>query len=305
MVKKTKIILILILMIFLFTVSFFVNAEGPAFLVIQDSPVWEQGNSFPKTRNIIDILIKETTVTGVIAPRLASVDNNNTYLTVINTEYGIEHQIKSCALKPVNTESYLSEKLIFNYDDPNRKLWVISYYLDIFSKQHREQFLKYEKKHLQYSKYWNERQDYGAEDWWDEIGIHESLKFFNSAISIGRLFNDDFWILNIKKVDSGYIITVQGDSNYAKNQEKNDRYDNMLLPLYKDRKTFDIIFIQDGDYMDVYIDTMDNKFATYALVEKSFLEEFKKLIWDENPDKSKVTTWPKRADGSMDYPPPK
>lgn len=301
MIDKAK----MILLGFLLSVSFFINAAEPAFIVVEDSPVWAHTDAFLKTSTIFNIISKGDIVYGIKGPVIGRIDKIQFFLSSIRTKEGIKFRIKNSQLIPANTEMLLDKKLIMNYDDPNRKLWVISYYLDIFSKQHREQFFKYEKKHLQYSKYWNEREDYGAEDWWDEIGIHESLKFFNSAISIGRLFNDNFWILNIKKINLKYIITVQGDSNYAENQEKNDRYDNMLFPLYKDRKTFDLIFIQDGDYMDVYVDTLDNKFATYALVEKSFLEEFKKLIWDENPDKSKVTTWPKRANGSMDYLPPK
>lgn len=301
MVKNIKLKLIKVILIF--STFTYLNADEPLFIVIEDSPIWHYSDSFPKTTTIIDELNKDSIIYGIRAPILARIDKKLTYMTDIRKD-GQKYQIKSSALKPANTKSFFDEKMIFNYDDPDRKVWVVSYYLDIFSKQNREHFFKYEHDYLQYNKEWNEIDDYGAEDWWDEIIIGEKLQFFNSAISIGRIFRDDFWILNIRDIESGYRVAVQGDSDYIKKNKKNKRYDNMQLPLYKNRKTFDLIFIQDGDYMDVYVDSVDLKFATFASVELSFLEEFKKLIRDEDPDISKITYWPQRKDKSMDYLPP-
>ena len=41
------------------------------------------------------------------------------------------------------------------------------------------------------------------------------------------------------------------------------------------KETFDLIFQFDGDYCDTYVDSIDTKFASFALVEQSFLKNSK------------------------------
>jgi len=57
--------------------------------------------------------------------------------------------------------------------------------------------------------------------------------------------------------------------------------------------------------MDVYLDTMKTKLASFAKVDSSFLPELNKLIETNTCNPGNLTFWPRRANGSMDYPPPK
>jgi hypothetical protein len=55
--------------------------------------------------------------------------------------------------------------------------------------------------------------------------------------------------------------------------------------------------------MDVYLDSLDAKFATFAKVDPVFLTEMRSLVRTNTCDLTNIV-WPRRADGSMDYPPP-
>jgi len=65
-----------------------------------------------------------------------------------------------------------------------------------------------------------------------------------------------------------------------------------------------MIFLPDGDYMDVYLDNINNKFATFTKVDIAFLEELEILVKKNNININRLIHWPRRADGTMDYPPP-
>jgi cobalamin biosynthesis Mg chelatase CobN len=54
--------------------------------------------------------------------------------------------------------------------------------------------------------------------------------------------------------------------------------------------------------MDVYLDSLDNKFASYAKVDSPTFKEIENILKTNSCDLSKVQ-WPRRADGSTDYPP--
>jgi len=56
--------------------------------------------------------------------------------------------------------------------------------------------------------------------------------------------------------------------------------------------------------MDVYLDSLDSHFATFAKVDVAILGELQRLIDANTVDLSRITSWPRRADGTMDFPPP-
>jgi len=76
------------------------------------------------------------------------------------------------------------------------------------------------------------------------------------------------------------------------------------LPPYSKKKQFDLLLIRDNEYMDIYLENLNNKIATFALVEEAVVDELNNLLQNNICDFSKITSWPHRADGSMDYPPP-
>ncbi|MDR0403139.1 MAG: hypothetical protein LBH35_06070, partial [Treponema sp.] len=71
-----------------------------------------------------------------------------------------------------------------------------------------------------------------------------------------------------------------------------------------DKEMIRIIFVLDGDYMDVYLEDKDEKLCTLVNIETSFIDEYMKFIHNGKVNFGNLGKWPKRADGSMDYPPP-
>jgi hypothetical protein len=65
------------------------------------------------------------------------------------------------------------------------------------------------------------------------------------------------------------------------------------------------LFVPDGDYMDVYLDSPDHLFASFVQFEDRdrVLKELRELL-ETNACSLNGIAWPRRADGAMDYPPP-
>jgi hypothetical protein len=233
--------------------------------------------------------------------------HENNYYTIIRYE---DHEcyVYSNSLVPESGDT-LPESWITTTDE-FAKRWVISYFLDVLHSKDRDTFSKYAKAYVDYLKQsvldglpsnipWEEA------DWWFSFFVRESLIFSASSISMGGLdqgggWNTTFFIRKIVPVNNGYGITLEGDWFAAVYGEK---VGGLPFPKYEDRRTFDLIFIPDGDYMDVYLDSLDTKFATFAKVDPIFLVEMQNLLDTNTCDLTNIV-WPRRADGSMDYPLP-
>ena len=133
----------------------------------------------------------------------------------------------------------------------------------------------------------------------------ESLVFYDAVILIGGLRRNMFFITDIAPFKTGYRITMSGDRDFAlPSLHYGSPSMSLPFPPWSDRRDFDLIFIPDGDYMDAYLDDPGNHFATFAKVDVNVLEELHMLMLNNTVDVSRITFWPRRADGSMDYPPP-
>ncbi|MDR2073347.1 MAG: hypothetical protein LBP60_07945 [Spirochaetaceae bacterium] len=164
--------------------------------------------------------------------------------------------------------------------------------------------IKYEKASIDFQIEWV-RTFEGEENanWWDTPYKYNSLVISHAGIIMGGLEPSTFFITNILSFGSGYRITLEGDYWFA-NYDDEAYSIRMPFPRYHERKNFDLIFVPDGDFMDVYLDNLDTKFATFAKVDITLVAELKNLIKTNTCDLTTVV-WPRRADGSMDYPPPR
>ena len=71
----------------------------------------------------------------------------------------------------------------------------------------------------------------------------------------------------------------------------------------QEKTDFNLLIYIDGDYIDLYINNMENKLGTFVSVSDEFVKQFNNLIKTNNCDLTNVH-WPRRANGTMDYPPP-
>jgi hypothetical protein len=233
-----------------------------------------------------------------------------------NDEYVIH--VKN--LSPVNTKNIFGDEIIIDYP-PDRysggyflphgyvkEMWVPAYYCYVLNSKDRETLLKFNSTLAMLT----DNRGGGHIDWYEEstsdITNGRSM-FYNAAIRIG--YDTNFLVKNIKKTDYGYAVNCvesvrdfrfdegQYKTYYQPFQDTSEFYnkynpgDEMTLYLYLD-----------GDYMDIYVDGKDLHLGTVVKVKKEFIEEYQSLIRNNTCDLSLITSWPRRADGSMDYPPP-
>ena len=194
----------------------------------------------------------------------------------------------------------------------SQKRWAASYYLDILRSGDRDTLMEYERPWIEYEmemvkdSIHTGESDIGAM-WYDPAFFFydlEPLVIFDAVIIMGVFERVSFFITDIVPLGTGYKITVAGDRGFARENPVHAVRRQLPFPPWSERQSFGLIFIPDGDYMDVYLDTTGNRIATFASVDAVVLEKLKTLVWTNTVDLSGITSWPVRANGSMDFPPP-
>ena len=268
-----------------------------------ESNIWDSKIVVLRESNVTKILNRNERVIGGTAFLRIDVDGVICDLAEIKYD-GRKYYIYTSNLIPNNgrlPENWITSNNI-------QRKWIISYYLDVLRSQNRDTFLNYEKQWIEFEtskiEYSISNNEAPLDDkWYDSRIYFESLVFYNAVIIMGGFGRNDFFITDIVSFDTGYKISIIGDRWYASSL---DIWHEISLPFprYTDRQSFDLIFIPDGDYMDAYLDDPGNHFATFAKVDVNVLEELHMLMLNNTVDVSRITFWPRRADGSMDYPPP-
>jgi hypothetical protein len=141
----------------------------------------------------------------------------------------------------------------------------------------------------------------GEEEWYEIADIVRCLEINQTTMYAGGIGDiREFWIKNIININNGYKITVI-DSRFGKTGGIDDHYHWNPILFPTDKPSFDLLLIRDNDYVDMYLETMENKIATFVLVNKTVVDELNNLMKNNTCDLSKITSLPRRADGSMDY----
>lgn len=288
----------------------------PKVRLTQDAPAWRSGVS-GKTQNKISLYIQRDNIVEALHGPILSVlsfDNTN-HASVYVIFNGNEYAIPALFVEPLSSQEQVPAQLITNVSNPQRKIWVVSYYLDVLASKNREQLRKYLNKWIESEHYPKNAgiEEYGP--WWDAPSrfVTESMYIFPACVSLGTITPYNFWIQNVKTEGTTVTLTVTGDKQFFKDQEWDKQYPDMVslfpknpsFPLYTQRPVFDLILVPDGDYMDVYLDNLQTKLASYAQVEPVFMSELEKLIDENTYDLSKIVFWPRRANGAMDFAAPK
>jgi hypothetical protein len=274
-----------------------INYVVPQLLVWVDSEIWNNppNSNWPYvTRRISK---------GEIVYSSSGLSAYNTYygrdflVYIYNDNDDRRQLIPANNLRPLS-DIYLPEDWITKGEP--RKKWVMSYYLDVLRSQDRNTFMKYEEAWINHEIYLISSQEgYEGSYWYDSRWINpESLVITHPVIKIGGFEQSSFYITDISSINGGFRLTLANSHSHQDPEKEN----TLKLPKYSDRQFFDLLFIPDGDYMDVYIDSLDNKYTSFAKVDSATFLEIESLLRTGNFDISKVQ-WPRRADGSTDYPP--
>jgi hypothetical protein len=234
------------------------------------------------------------------------------FLTKPYDWYGIH--VKN--LSPVNTEDVFGKEIFIDYPPDIagdrlyflergdvKEMWVPSYYCNVLKSKNRKTLLKFNSTVVILDN------PLGRLDWYDDdrSGIRNGrCMFYNAAIMIGD--DTHFLVRNIKKTEYGYAVNcVESASDY---RDKEEKYTTTYYQPFQDTSEFwnkynpgdemTLYLYLDGDYMDIYVDSKDLHLGTIVKVKKEFIEEYQSLIRKNKCDLSRITSWPRRADGSMD-----
>ncbi len=296
--KKANIIFV---MVFYVILSIPVFGEDILFKVTEDVPVW--GNTSFYWENRIDRIIpKGTIVKGIRMPFLTDVMNVSAYAQVIIFE-GNEYTMQTSVLIPVETKELFDTSLITDPYNEEQTFWKLDHYLDVLRSEDRDTLLKYEKDNIDFHIKLQSQEAYKIE-WWENDNFYDnSLLLFQSSLSISGMYPLPFWIHSIETIENGYKISVTKEILWL---EFSSIFSGSWedYGLYVDKPIYDLYFIYDGDYLDVYVESLDNHVVSLVKMDKTIQEELVNLFQNNRIDKSRIVFWPRRANGSMDYPPP-
>ena len=88
------------------------------------------------------------------------------------------------------------------------------------------------------------------------------------------------------------------------NMNYNTDLQNRLINRFGEGGTYRLTLKIDGDYMDVFVDDDGQLVATLIGVDDYFATAVEDFFHDETKADLSRIIWPRRADGSMDFPPP-
>ncbi|WP_028973485.1 SH3 domain-containing protein [Spirochaeta cellobiosiphila] len=213
-------------------------------------------------------------------------------VTKLNDNNSIELGLNNLVL--LNRHSF-STKL-------EKYVWILQYNIELLTlKQNQIEKFIFEK-----SDYWkNYRQivlDETGEvsEPWYEYYSPLYLQLDNNYLNFSPFYGNRSLYLLVSQIDINnnhieYDIFSKHVGNVSYLQPGYELLNNNNTP-------YNLIFVQDGDYLDMYIDSVneDNHIFTYVRGTKEMAQEIEHFVRRESYDPSKVL-WPRHADGTSDY----
>jgi hypothetical protein len=214
-----------------------------------------------------------------------------------------DKRTKRVKVQTENNEGWLYTKSISIVDSEilpdeiTKDQWTNSYYLDVLRQEDRDALFTYEPfwrdSFYKYENYFN---DQSVTQEWYKTAYIPPFEFENIYADICFFTHNDYTFIFGK-------ITKENGAFYfsAKCTYKDIIFDETLIgksfPL---NKKCNMMLKLDGDYLDVYI----NGERTFSLIKltKEIKKQFENLLEYNRCDLTKIT-FPKRANGSMDYSP--
>jgi len=187
-------------------------------------------------------------------------------------------------------------------DSITRKRWMHSHYQDIILEQKRETVFKHEPFWRdEYNDYARDAGDMKTSPWWayfqptqfylrnNVVEIHPiAVGAFIYFITTNQWQDDTSILLQVICVNKHYVTPYEN---------------NYLTSLFNVGETYRLLLKIDGDYMDVFVNNNPTKICTLIGVDDYFLKTVVDIVKEKTVDLSRIV-WPRRADSSMDYPPP-
>ena len=284
---KFKIILLMVI------IPQFLFAEDIFFRVIETTPFWNDIN-FPRPERISGEIPKGSIVKGDSGTQFSGLEgiyDDILFQVIIYNDKSV--LVFADSLIPIETQDLFDQSLLHN---PGRPL-VSSFFVDALRTNNREIIYTHDK--LAWDAYLDKQGKNEALDWRFYVGGHENLTITQTTLTFSSdaKNSSDLLIKNIKKTEEGYIITVKEAATF---QDRNEWWN---WPNPNEQELFTVLLILDGDFIDLYLNNKNTLIDKFAYVNKGFLAQIDNLLRAPPVDLTDII-WPRRADGSMDYPPP-
>jgi len=286
---KTKIFVICF-----FLISVIIFCDDWQFIVTQDSPIYTTSGSDEPTGFLNKgKIISSNNYAAYQFSRWDSVDRPCIGFRP-DTEYPYiqqQHVTDGRNVLPTNTAELFGTDIF-----GDGKHFLMSYCCDILRSKNRETIFLYEE-------YYREHQSYleGIYDiyWYEEYNENWSSFFvFNAVLSFG--YRRQLIVNKIEKTGYGYKVRCK-ESEWNKGPQ--NKRPTLEWNAIEGKIEFDLLIYIDGDYIDLYADNTGNKVGTFVSVSDEFVRQYNNLIKTNTCDLTNVQ-WPRRADGSTDYPLP-
>jgi len=226
--------------------------------------------------------------------------------------------VRAKDFRPANTEDIFGKDIFIDYPpdldrgDPHNQhpffqlfigdvneIWVPAYYCGVLAEKDRNKLLEIHPGIIGlndvmagHEYIWYEQADASIQN--------GRAMFYNSAIKLGN--NTHLVVKRINKTTYGYnvdCIESTWDDRYRYSSFTN----SVFWDKYKPGDAMTLYIFLDGEYMDIYVDGNEILLGTFVRVKREFIRQYQSLIKTNTCDLTNVQ-WPRRADGSTDYPLP-
>jgi len=270
---------------------------------IEDAYLWSFSQSSPRTfENSVGIVKKDEIVSaggsGYYETTVNGIMSRNTIIFYNGTKYGIQID----KFIPINSIDMFNNLWLTTFTNRDETFWINADYLGILPLGKRDAFKNIEGVWIDS---YNKRKDmdmYMLETWYEFANVQTQLDITKVTLYAGGFSMRWLWIINIIPIKNGYRVTVVDDFFESFAISIDHLWNKIQFP--NDRRSYNLLLIKDKDYLDMYLDSQDKRLATFVKVDKIIVDELNNILKNNNADISKITFWPRRADGSMDYPPP-
>ena len=281
-------------------------AEEVLFRVLEDTPAWRSGIGAPRVNsNITRIIPKGSVVSNIATPFVDRIDGNRSFVQFVFFE-NVRYSIAANSITAIDTEEIFDESFLTS-SETQSKNWANAGLLALLRNGNRDVILLDEQE-------WIDLWADGEEVWYTQASVDRSLNITQATVDMGGFSRDNFWIKRIERTADGYRVTVTWNMHDAYYYAPELRNKKVNLPSRDEASAFDLYFIIDGDYMDVYYatepDSSDMIFSTsFARFDPEMRDQANGIL-GYRPGRplpyhpERLTFWPRRADGSTDYPPP-
>jgi hypothetical protein len=210
--------------------------------------------------------------------------------------------VKQEDFQSVNTKDLFPPELIRNREDENQKIWWPAFYFEALQKKDRTIIFETEKDRIYRYKIWDAWYNFSESEvpgkWHMNYLLEEGIEFYQDGL---KIFDFGLFIDSVEKTETGFVVTVLGDKFYE--------YENLkhtFIPWPADGKDhfFKLLMEFDGDFLTVYLNDRSTVFLELVRVDKSMVDLLYRVIGGSQVTFTDTIPWPRRADGSMEYPLP-